>query len=94
MATTIGGTGERNPLHLIPTTQMMGIKAILHGHRPIFPVIAKHAADVDIYLEIVARYSENDEPRGLCLSAETVLLISELGGAVDIDVVPLVREGA
>jgi hypothetical protein len=71
-----------------------GIKAILHGHRPIFPVIAKHAADVDIYLEIVARYSENDEPRGLCLSAETVLLISELGGAVDIDVVPLVREGA
>jgi hypothetical protein len=39
---------------------------------------------VDIYVEIVARYSENEEPRGMCLSAETVQLIGELGAAVDI----------
>jgi hypothetical protein len=67
-----------------------GIKAILRRYRPIFPAISKHAADVDIYVEIVARYSENEEPRGMCLSAETVQLIGELGAAVDIDVVPLV----
>jgi hypothetical protein len=71
-----------------------GIKAILRRYRPIFPAISKHAADVDIYLEIVARYSENDEPRGMCLSAETVQLIGELGAAVDFDVVPRFRVDA
>jgi hypothetical protein len=68
------------------------IKAMLRRHRPIFPFITKHLRpdiDIDIYLEIVVRYAEDDDPRGLCLSAETVLLVSELGGAVDIDVVPL-----
>jgi hypothetical protein len=66
-----------------------GINAMLRRYRPIFPAISKHDADVDIYVEIVARYSKNEEPRGMFLSAETVQLIGELGAAVDIDIVPI-----
>jgi hypothetical protein len=38
------------------------------------------------YLEVVTQYEKGEEPRGLYLSAETVLLLSEMGGAFDNDV--------
>jgi hypothetical protein len=70
-----------------------GIKAMLYKHKPIFPIIRKYMGpDTDVYLEIVVRYAQGDEPLGLCLSAETILLISELGGAVDIDAVSLIEK--
>ncbi len=91
-----GETGEdrwwdwgTEPTRLDPEKPDDGINAILRTYRPIFPAISKHAADADIYLEIVVRYSGDDEPRDVCFSAETIQLISELGAAVDIDVVPL-----
>jgi hypothetical protein len=69
-----------------------GINAMLRKYRPSFPAIAKHKGDgVDIYVEIVMRYSDREDPRGLCLSPDTVSLIGELGGALDIDFVPLVE---
>ncbi len=70
-----------------------GIKAMLYAHKPIFPIIRKYVgSNTDAYLEIVVRYAQGDDPLGLCLSAETILLVSELGGAVDIDAVLLVEE--
>jgi hypothetical protein len=84
--------GGTQPTRLDTEKPDDGIKAILRKYRPIFPAISKHAADADIYLEIVARYSGNDEPRGMCFSAETIQLICELGAAVDIDIVPSVGD--
>jgi hypothetical protein len=40
----------------------------------------------DVYLEVVTQYGQGESPRGLFLSAETVLLLSEMGGAFDHDV--------
>jgi len=72
-----------------------GIRVLLSRYRPIFPLIRKHSGpDTDIYLEIVTQYDENEDPHGLYLSAETVQLLSELGGALDNDVVSLMDDPA
>ena len=64
-----------------------GLKELLSKYRPMFPVAQRYKGkDADIYLEIVTQYEKNDDPRGLYLSAETIGLLSELGGAIDIDV--------
>ena len=67
-----------------------GLKALLQAHRPIFPIIKKNLAETDIYLEVITQYDEGEEPQGLYLSAETVQLLSEMGGALDNDVVVIV----
>lgn len=65
-----------------------GIRALLRDHRPIFPTVKRHRGpEVDIYLELVSYYEEGEEARGLYLSAETVELLSEIGAALDNDVV-------
>jgi ADP-ribose pyrophosphatase YjhB (NUDIX family) len=63
-----------------------GLKSLLSKHREIFPVIRKCEAEADIYLEVVTQYEKGENVRGLFLSAETILLLSELGGALDNDV--------
>jgi hypothetical protein len=63
-----------------------GLKALLSKHRQIFPVIRKYKGEADIYLEVVTQYEKGEDVRGLFLSAETILLLSELGGALDNDV--------
>jgi hypothetical protein len=68
------------------------LRALLLAHRAIFPIIKKHQGPAtDVYLEVVTQYEEGEEPRGLYLSAETVLLLSEMGGALDVDAVPSVH---
>jgi len=69
-----------------------GLKALLLAHRAIFPTIKKNQVETDIYLEVVTQYQEGEEPQGLYLSAETVQLLSEMGGALDNDVVTQMRE--
>jgi hypothetical protein len=64
-----------------------GLRALLQAHKPIFPIIKKNQAETDIYLEVIMQYDEGEEPQGLYLSAETVQLLSEMGGALDNDVV-------
>lgn len=76
---------ERTPLEVDNLDD--GLKALLQAHRSIFPAIKKHHARTDIYLEVVTQYEEGEEPQGLYLSAETVQLLSEMGGALDNDVV-------
>jgi hypothetical protein len=64
-----------------------GLRTLLLDHKLIFPIIKRHQGPkTDIYLEIVTRYEEGEEPRGLYISAETVSLLSEMGGALDNDV--------
>lgn len=69
-----------------------GLRALLHAHRPIFPIIKKNQAETDIYLEVITQYDEGEEPQGLYLSSETVQLLSEMGGALDSDVVVTVAK--
>lgn len=71
-----------------------GLRALLEAHRPIFPIIKKNQAETDIYLEVVTQYDEGEEPQGLYLSSETVQLLSEMGGALDNDVVSLMDNPA
>jgi hypothetical protein len=63
------------------------LRELLLSHRTIFPMI-KRVSDLgaDVYLEVVTQYDQGESPRGLFLSAETVLLLSEMGGAFDHDV--------
>lgn len=64
-----------------------GLNELLRAHRSIFPTLKRHAGpEADVYLEVVTRYQEGEEPRGLYLSAETIELIGEMGGAFDNDV--------
>jgi hypothetical protein len=64
-----------------------GLRAHLLAHKPIFQIIKRHQGpETDIYLEVVTHYERGEEPRGLYLSAETVLLLSEMGSALDNDV--------
>lgn len=37
-------------------------------------------------MEVVTQYEKGEEPQGLYLSAETALVLSEMGGALDNDV--------
>jgi hypothetical protein len=64
-----------------------GLRTLLLAYKPIFPIIKRHQGpEFDIYLEVVTLYERGEEPRGLYLSAETILLLSEMGGAFDNDV--------
>jgi len=70
-----------------------GLRALLLAHRPIFPIIKKHeGSEADIYLEVITEYQDGEEPSGLFLSAETIQLLSEMGGALDNDVVILAEK--
>ena len=70
-----------------------GLRTVLSSHRSIFPTIRKYKGPrIDIYLEVVSEYRENERPKALHLSAETISLLSELGGALDNDSVPLVGD--
>jgi hypothetical protein len=61
--------------------------SLLLAHKPILPIIKRHQGpETDIYLEVVTQYEKGEEPRGLYLSAETIQLLSEMGGAFDNDV--------
>ncbi len=69
-----------------------GLKELLLSYSQIFPTIKRHEGpETDIYLEVVMRYEEGEEPWGLYLSAETVLLLSQMGGSLDVDAVPIVH---
>jgi hypothetical protein len=64
-----------------------GLRELLLANKPIFPTIKRYQGpETDVYLEVVTRYERGEEPRGLYLPAETVLLLSEMGGAFDNDV--------
>jgi hypothetical protein len=64
-----------------------GFRALLLAYKPILPMIKRHQGpETDIYLEVVTQYEKGEEPTGLYLSAETILLLSEMGGAFDNDV--------
>jgi hypothetical protein len=64
-----------------------GLRELLLSHKHIFPIIKSHQGpETDIYLEVVTQYEEGEQPQGLYLSAETVLLLSEMSGALDNDV--------
>jgi hypothetical protein len=72
-----------------------GLKALLSRYRAIFPIIKKYRGQkTAISLHIVTRYREDEDPSGLYLSAETISLLSELGGDLDNDAVWLVGESA
>jgi Domain of unknown function (DUF4279) len=64
-----------------------GLRELLLAHKSIFPIIKRHdELDTDIYLEVVTQYQQGDATEGLHLSAETILLLSEMGAALDTDV--------
>jgi ADP-ribose pyrophosphatase YjhB (NUDIX family) len=67
-----------------------GIKSLLIKHRSIFPAVRKYR-NIDIYLEIIVQYDANEDHQGLYLSSETIALLSELGGALDYDIVSLMN---
>lgn len=81
----------RAPINIDDTDK--GLKELLLAHRQIFPTIRKYAGpETDIYLEVVMQYEEGEEPWGLYLSDETVMLLSEMGGALDVDAVTLTKK--
>ncbi|HTB96482.1 MAG TPA: hypothetical protein VK716_05705 [Terracidiphilus sp.] len=65
-----------------------GLKKLLAEYRAIFPIIRKQSGpDCVTYLQLVTEYEKTEEPRGLYLSNETIVLINEMGGSLDNDVV-------
>jgi Domain of unknown function (DUF4279) len=65
-----------------------GVKGLLERYRPFFANIKKYRGpEADIFLELVTYHQENEEPRGLYLSSETISLLSELGASLDNDCV-------
>jgi hypothetical protein len=65
-----------------------GLKALLAMYRPIFSIVKKYRGPkTAITLQMVTRYRQGEDPRGLYLSAETIALLNELGGALDNDAV-------
>ena len=76
---------ERVPIDIDKVDE--GLRTLLLAYKPIFPMIKRHqGSETDIYLEAVTQYERGEEPRGLYLSAETVLLLSEMSAAFDNDV--------
>ena len=69
-----------------------GLRALLTKYRPIFPIIKNCCGpNTAITLQIVTRYKQGeDDPRGLHLSAQTILLLGELGASLDNDAVWLI----
>ena len=73
---------------LDPADLDSGVKALLERYRPVFADIKKYrGSDADTYLGLVTYHRENEELQGLYLSPETILLLCELGAALDNDCV-------
>jgi hypothetical protein len=50
-----------------------GVNQMLLRYRPIFPIIKSRIGSAcDAYLQLVTEYGSDEEPRCLCLSAETI----------------------
>jgi hypothetical protein len=65
------------------------LKTLLTSCRSLSPSLRSHSGgETDVILEVVTRYKPNEGSPGLHLSAESVFLLSELGGSLDHDVVP------
>ena len=79
----------RVPIDIDKTDE--GLKELLLAHRSIFPIIRKYK-ETDIYLEVVMQYEEGEEPWGLYMSVETITLLGEMGGALDVDAVTLLKK--
>ena len=63
-----------------------GVNDLLERYRPFFADIKKYRGpDAGTCLELVTHHREGEEPLGLYLSAETIVLLSELGAALDND---------
>ncbi len=77
------------PVALAPSIYDCGHNVTLH----LSVTLRKYEGpETDIYLEVVMQYEEGEEPWGLYLSDETVMLLSEMGGALDFDAVPLMKK--
>jgi len=93
-------TGEDNPWGWGTTPVALnvdnpdeGLKALLTRYRGIFPILKKYRGPkTAITLQLVTRYREGEDPRGLYLSAETISLLCEFGGALDNDAVWIVDD--
>jgi|SRR5579871_2797844 len=68
-----------------------GLYNLLSAYRSFFGVIRTGQPETDIYLQMVSEYAEGEEPCGLAVSAKTIQLLSELGGALDNDCVYLLN---
>jgi uncharacterized protein DUF4279 len=78
---------ETSRCPISPDDQDKDLKAMLNLYEPIFPLIRKYSGPMtDIYLEIITRYGEKEDPLGLYLSAETISLLGKLGASLDCDV--------
>jgi hypothetical protein len=75
-------------VNLDPADIDSAVKAVLKRYRPFFGDIKKYRGPhADTSLELVTYHRENEEPQGLYLSPETILLLGELGAALDNDCV-------
>ena len=69
------------------------LQALLAAHKAVFPIINKYRGPkTAITFHMITQYDENEDPRGLHLSAETIALLNQLGGALDNDVVSLMQD--
>jgi hypothetical protein len=63
------------------------LRELLETSKPIFPIINKYRSNgMDVYLEVITKYGQDEDPRGLYLSEDTIRLLAELGAALDHDV--------
>lgn len=65
-----------------------GVKNLLIQCRPLLFGIKKHQGpETEVILEVVTHYRQNEGSPGLYLSAESISLLSEVGGSLDHDAV-------
>ncbi|HLJ85385.1 MAG TPA: hypothetical protein VKZ53_01100 [Candidatus Angelobacter sp.] len=66
-----------------------GIIELLKRCAPLVPCLKERTGtDIDVVLEIVTQYREHEGGPGIYLSREAITMLSELGGAMDHDIVP------
>jgi len=84
LTTLCGGIGKRRGFPSTLIVQMTDCENSCSLTNRFFPMIKRHdGPETDIYLEVATQYQEGDAPEGLYLSAETILLLSEMGAALD-----------
>jgi len=65
-----------------------GVKNLLIQCRPLLLGIKKHQGpETEVILEVVTHYRQKEGSPGLYLSAESISLLSEVGGSLDHDAV-------
>lgn len=69
------------------------IKTILNTHKELIPIIKRYVKNADLCVSVVVimQYDEDESPRGIFLSSDTISILNDINADFEVDAVQLMQ---